>query len=592
MPLTWGVLGACQGPGAGKQLEELKDLRSSGRMDELASASQQLLKELPPGASAARYEAEWYLAGALGVKNDPLGAMEHAQRASSIARELRDTSRMLGSLYQLTKLDVEGRHYQEADRHRREHLSLARAYGKDVGQLVLALNSMGSMHSRLEDRDSAEYYFREGLRVLGDEAHIARLALLGNLASLLGEKGAHAEAERLLRQAVSEVDSTDLRNKAWALNNLGQALMHARRYNEAIAVLNESDSLNTAGGGAIDLAIELAEIRAQCLDSLRDHKGAYQWIKHARDLQDTLFERSMNEQLLELEARFGTRLKEEEIQRLDAQGREQAERLRLRNIQLYGSLILVVLALGGIVLIWRNLRQKRRHGVVLERLNAELSDQRSRVEEINRLLQLKVLRTQMNPHFIYNSLNAIHNLVRKGDSTSASAYLDGFARLLRMVLDHSVRERVPLADEIAFLRQYIKLEALRFEDGLDYSVDAEQVLLNDDDLLVPTLLVQPFVENAIWHGLAPKQGDRRLRVKFTEQQGELICTIEDNGVGRDAAPDRAHSDGSPSMGLQLTTERLQLLAFKLEGTGRIRFTDLKTGSAPAGTKVEVVLSDL
>jgi tetratricopeptide (TPR) repeat protein len=526
------------------------------------------------------------------VEDDPLGATQHAQQALLIARDLKDTTRILGSLYQLTKLEVEGRRYQEADAHRKEHLRLARMYGKDTGQLVLALNSMGSMYNRLEDRDSAEYYFREGLRILGDEQHIARPALLGNLASLLGEKGAHAEAERLLRQAVSEVDGTDLRNKAWALNNLGQALMHAGRYSDAIAVLDQSDSLNTASGGAIDLAIELAEIRAQCLDSTGDFRGAYMWIKHARDLQDTLFDRSMNERLLELETRFGMRLKEEEIQRLDAQGREQAERLRLRNIQLYGSLVLIMLALGGIGLVWRNLRQKRRHAAVLEQLNAELRDQRSRVEEVNRLLQLKVLRTQMNPHFIYNSLNAIHNLVRKGDSVGASAYLDGFARLLRMVLDHSVRERVPLADEIAFLRQYIKLEALRFEDGLTYSVDAEQALLNDDDMLVPTLLVQPFVENAIWHGLAPKQGGKRLNVTFMEKEGKLICTIEDNGVGRNAAPERTHPDGSPSMGLQLTSERLQLLAYKLEGTGRISFIDLKADGAPSGTKVEVMLSEV
>ncbi len=399
----------------------------------------------------------------------------------------------------------------------------------------------------------------------------------------------HDEAAKIHELVLAGLDSTDAHSRAWTFSNLGRSLMFAKRYDDAIAAFDTGDSLNSASGNALDLAIDLAELRAECLEAMGDITGAYAMIRRAHDLQDTLFDRSMNEQLLELETKFGTRLKEEEIQRLDAQAREQDERLRLRNVQLYGSLALAALALGGVVLVWRNLRQKRRYSATLEKLNAELGEQKSRIEEINRLLQLKVLRTQMNPHFIYNSLNAIHNLVRKGEAVAASAYLDGFARLLRMVLDHSVKERVPLADEIAFLRQYLKLEAMRFEDGLDYVVDAAPALLDDEDLLVPTLLVQPFVENAVWHGLAPKQGDRKLIVRFAMRGDQVGCTVEDNGVGRHAAPKSAHPDGSASLGLQLTNERLQLLAFKLGDTGRVTFTDLMEGGAAAGTRVEVVL---
>jgi len=307
-------------------------------------------------------------------------------------------------------------------------------------------------------------------------------------------------------------------------------------------------------------------------------------------LLHTFYARTANEQLLEQEKRFETKLKEEEIERLDAVTSEQAALLRARNTMLYGSLAMLVLALVAAVLLWRNFSQKRRHAEVLEGLNTELQDQKERIEEINRLLQLKVLRTQMNPHFIYNCLNAIANLVRKGDAVGAASYLDGFARLLRMVLDHSVKDRVPISEELDFLRQYLKLEALRFPDGLHYDVDADRDLL-DEDVPVPALLVQPFVENAIWHGLATKEGEKRLSVRFEENGKGLRCVVEDNGVGRQAAPKRAHSDGSPSMGVQLTNERLQLLAFKLEEQGRtLRFQDLVApDGSPAGTRVELVL---
>ncbi len=489
-------------------IARLKSLCSKGEWDSVRLVAARLLNELPGSPSAARYEAEWHLASAVGMNDDPLGAIEHAQKAWLIARDMRDTVRILGSLYQLTKFNVEGRHYEEADRFRREHLALARGYGRDTIQHVLALNSMGSMFSRIERPDSEEYCYREGLRLLGDRTHIVKQALLGNLASTLSARGEHSEAAQLHEQVLDELDSTDLHNKAWTLSNLGRSLLYAKRYTEAIAAFDTGDSLNAASGNALDLAIDLAELRAECLEAMGDITGAYAMIRRARDLQDTLFDRSMNEQLLELETKFGTQLKEEEIARLDAEAREREERLRVRNVQLYGSLALAVLALGAMLLVWRNLRQKRKYSATLEKLNTELGEQKSHIEEINRLLQLKVLRTQMNPHFIYNSLNAIHNLVRKGEAVAASAYLDGFARLLRMVLDHSVKERVPLADEIAFLRQYLKLEAMRFEDGLDYVVDADRALHDDEDLLVPTLLVQPFVENAVWHGLAPKQGEK------------------------------------------------------------------------------------
>ncbi|HRD52648.1 MAG TPA: histidine kinase [Flavobacteriales bacterium] len=569
-------------------VDRMKDLRARSSFDSLEVLVTFVLDD---GASpeGLRYEAEHHWAFARSGKDDPAGALAHGQAALRIARQLSDTVRIMGSLYQLVKFNVEARHYDEADRLRYELLSLAERFGKDPRQLALAHNAMGSMHSRELRHDSAEHHYRKGLQALdaADEP-LVRVALLGNLAGTLGETGRHEEAIALHRQALALVGPEDPPNRAWTLRTLAQSLIHAGRFTEAVAAMNEGDSLNRLSGNALDLAIDFAELRADALDSLGDIRGAYAMVRLARDLQDTLFERSLNEQYIELEKRFETQLKEEEIQRLDAEAREREERLRVRNVQLYGSLALVALAIGGIVLVWRNLRQKRLHAAVLEGLNVELKDQKARIEEINRLLQLKVLRAQINPHFIYNCLHAISNLVRKDDMVAASNYLDGFARLLRMVLDHSVKDRVPLSQEMDFLRQYLKLEALRFPDGLAYVVDAEPALLDEDDA-VPALVVQPFVENAIWHGLATKEGAKKVSVRFAEQNGRITCTVEDNGVGREAAPKRAHTDGSPSMGLQLTNERLQLLTYRLQERGSVTFTDLHEGGMPSGTRVEVVL---
>ncbi len=580
------LFGAARAQGIVTATALMACLHTAGEVAPLPFVASHLREQLPPGPSISRYEVERNLAVASSANDDALGAVMHAQQGLLIARALNDTSRMLGSLYQLTKFSVEGRHYAEADRHRREHLALARNYGKDTKQLALAHNSMGSMHSRLENIDSAEFHYRQGLRVLADSGSVVRQALLGNLASTLGEKGQHDETARLFQQAFAEMDSTELLNKAWTLRNLGQSLMSAERYDEAINTFEEGDSLNRISGNALDLAIDFAELRAECMQATGDAEGAYTMVKLARDLQDTLFDRSMNEQLLELETRFGTKLKEEEIQRLDAQARAQSERLRLRNVQLYGSLVLVALALVGIVLVWRNLRQRRKHAAALEWLNVELQDKQARIEEINGLLRMKVLRTQMDPHFIHNCLNAIRALSMKGDHERADVYLEGFARLLRTVLEHSVRDRITLAEEIAFLQDYVKLEQLRLGDDFSWSITADRSLV-DEEPQIPSLLVQPFVENAIWHGLAPKLGDKRLDVVFTEEHGAIVCTVQDNGVGRSEKP---HTPGRASLGLQLTGERLQVLTERMESEGAFTIEDLtdEQGKA-AGTLVRLML---
>lgn len=235
---------------------------------------------------------------------------------------------------------------------------------------------------------------------------------------------------------------------------------------------------------------------------------------------------------------------------------------------------MLALVIAMAVLVWRNLRQKQRNVVLLAQLNE--------------LLQLKVLRSQMNPHFIHNSLNAIHGLVLKGEHDKARDYLRGFALLLRMVLDHSVRDHIALSEEIDFLREYLKLEALRFADGLHWSVEADDALLAEDPRL-SALLVQPFVENAVWHGLAPKSGEKRLLVRFAEAGDHIVCVIEDNGVGRHA--ERAVSlDGHKSLGLRITGERLQLLAHRMEQQGGYYFDDLKDDQGrPKGTRVTLRL---
>jgi tetratricopeptide (TPR) repeat protein len=571
-----------------RELDLSAAYRSADMLDSSRALADRALRDARDDSERSR--AHFEIARVLFEEQDNTGVQEHARQAIVLARAAKDTATWLRGEGILGEVDQDLDRFAAARTHAVLVRELAYATG-DTTAMVASHTTLGNLFYMQENYDSARWHYDRSIALIPKSQPRNRLVARLNQVNLFIEEGRYDSAMARSDAMRAEIGLSDATIRSKYHNQRGYALFNAGRFREAIPEFALSDSLNNAEVKELDVRIENTGFLAESYAAIGDSARAYLLMRDLEVLKDSLNRTATDERMLALEKQFETRLNKEEIQRLDGENKQKEERIRAQNVQLYGSLALAALALGGVLLVWRNLRQKRRHAGILEALNTELKDQKDRIEEINRLLQLKVLRTQMNPHFIYNSLNAIANLVKKGDSVSAGAYLDGFARLLRMVLDHSVRDSVPLEDEIAFLRQYLKMEALRFEDGLSYSVDADPALLNtQDDVLVPTLLIQPFVENAVWHGLAPKQGEKKLQVRFSQHEGKLTCTVEDNGVGRKAAPKRAHPDGSASVGLQLTNERLQLLSYKLEGTGRVVFTDLADGDVPLGTRVEVILS--
>lgn len=378
----------------------------------------------------------------------------------------------------------------------------------------------------------------------------------------------------------------DAEDRGYILIEMAKVLLTTGDLQKAERALNEGHLLLREIGDT-DLTMEYELLWAELYTKLGKSDQALAHYRVHMAFKDSARSTVARNELMRLRAEFETERAEKDNALLRAKDLETTERLRARNLQLYGSLALAALALGAVVLVWRNLQQRRQHQVVLEGLNSELHEQKARIEEINGLLRLKVLRTQMDPHFIHNCLNAIRALSLKGEHERAEEYLEGFARILRNVLEHSVRDRIALDEEIAFLNDYVRLEQLRLGNDLTWSITADDTLL-DEELQVPSLLVQPFVENAIWHGLAPKNGPKRLDVHFYTSGGVVTCRVQDNGVGR---AEKAPTPGRTSLGLKLTGERLELLTERMRSAGGFRVEDLKDeDGAPAGTLVELRLA--
>ena len=203
-----------------------------------------------------------------------------------------------------------------------------------------------------------------------------------------------------------------------------------------------------------------------------------------------------------------------------------------------------------------------------------------------RELEMKALKAQMNPHFIYNAMNSIQALVMARKTEEASLYISKFGRLLRQVLNNSDKTLISLENELETLQLYIELEKLRMNMVLDYRIDMnDEVDLNGE--MVPPLVFQPFVENALWHGLSNKDGEKKLSILINEQNGWLETIIEDNGIGRSKADEIKKQDhkADVSRGIDITTRRL-IEHNKSTNVKPVEISDLyDKDHQPCGTRV-------
>lgn len=209
--------------------------------------------------------------------------------------------------------------------------------------------------------------------------------------------------------------------------------------------------------------------------------------------------------------------------------------------------------------------------------------------EINKV-KLTALRAQMNPHFIFNSLNSIRAYVISNETRKASDYLTKFARLIRLILHYSSLDTITLEAELEALNLYVDLEQMRYRTDFDYNVEISSGIY-PKNLLVPPLIFQPYVENAIGHGLAPKKGQRKLQLIIGQTPSKLVVSIRDNGVGRSYSKKiRLESKQiHQSVAMDLTSKRINLSDDSQSKNENITITDLFDNGQPAGTEVKLQL---
>jgi streptogramin lyase len=248
--------------------------------------------------------------------------------------------------------------------------------------------------------------------------------------------------------------------------------------------------------------------------------------------------------------------------------------------------IFILTAFYGII----RYRTQQKFKLRLERLEKEkqITEKEKQVAELQQQkteIEMQALRAQMNPHFIFNSLNSINRFILQKNSLQASEYLTKFSKLIRMILNSSANATVSLAEDTEALELYLELERLRCEEKFSFKIKCDKDI-DVDDIQVPPMLLQPFVENAIWHGLMHKESEGHLLINIQQENSTLVCIIADDGVGRKRSAELKNKSGHKSMGMKITESRIAMIQ-KMTGENKsIEIRDLvDADGGAAGTEV-------
>jgi len=329
---------------------------------------------------------------------------------------------------------------------------------------------------------------------------------------------------------------------------------------------------------------EAYQLMASLFDDLKQRDSAYIYYKQFIVIKDSMETAQYAQRTIlylaasEAENRISLlkRDKEINVQQLALNKKELQKQAQLKNAL---WLSLIVLSLIS-VLVVRNF--------ILKRKNEKLQHEQAQLELKRRALELemKALQAQMNPHFIFNCLSAIDNLVQTGQADKATAYLARFAKLIRGVLDSSKNNEVPFQKDLETLRLYLEMEQFRCNNKFSYQLTAAPELMHGD-YKVPPLIIQPFIENAIHHGLLNKQqGSRQLEVTAQLNDEHIIYSITDNGIGRKRAAElkEINRPEHQSYGIDITIDRIKLHN-KNDAINDVQIFDLEADGMAAGTKV-------
>ncbi|MGB0890915.1 MAG: tetratricopeptide repeat-containing sensor histidine kinase [Flavobacteriaceae bacterium] len=421
--------------------------------------------------------------------------------------------------------------------------------------------------------DEAINYTKKALDIdEGINNHYGRMICYNRLGRLYIKKGEYKIAKEYLEEAVPIAKS--VKNNYYISlinNNLGWVNTKTNNFSKAKNYFNKS--------------VELAEKRnyktalTEIYSNLSEYNSLTGNYKEALEFQkkkDAIYKELNNQKTAkyvnDLIAKYDSERKNNQIQKLAKQNEiTELKLVRNRNVLIVSIVLLSFLA--AILYFWYRQRLLKKEKKIIT-------------------LEQDVLRSQMNPHFIFNALNSIKQYIISDEQKNAVHYLNKFSKLMRKILENSAIKEVTLAQELETINLYMTIENIRFSNEIDFNISVEQSI-NLDKIKVPPLVLQPFLENALWHGLSSKKGTKKIDLTIHQTDANYIqIDVEDNGIGRkeSAKIKSQKSLNRKSIGIELTKERLRNFVKDCQNSFSLLYKDLKDEKDNAlGTKVLLLI---
>lgn len=490
--------------------------------------------------------------------SDPLEGLEYYQKSYAIfENEPKFQKYAVGVLTNIGLINLEQQEYDKALTSFRTLLINPENKNKFTTQFYIA-----NVYGEQKKLDSSIYYYKKSLIGAEQSNHHLYIAnIKTNLGLVQTNAGFLEEGLTTISESLNLIEEHNIESlRVPAYTNAAEVYLKnnniekAEYYATNSLKLNESlNSLSTENSALATLANVYAE--------KEDYKNALLTYKKHIALRDSLINADQKLEISRKEIQY-------EADKDRAIAQVEIERQKsIKNASIIGGLGLVIASLIGFALY------RRKQAAVSKSKEAEFNAKVSDTE-------LKALRSQMNPHFIFNSLNSIGDYILKNDTQSASDYLSKFAKLMRLTLENSEKKEILLSEDISLLRTYMDIERKRFNNKFNYTIDVDSGL-DAENILVPPMILQPFIENSIIHGLSQKDNAGHVTISFIEDKNMLICSVDDNGIGRQKP---TSNENKKSMGMAITKSRIEIIN-KLKNTkGNVEIIDKSEG-----TKINVSL---
>lgn len=524
------------------------------------------------------------LGGIFFAEGDYAQAIQYFYQALVIYIQKNDRVGMANALDQIGAVYFEQNDFSKARNYYSKALGLRRLQNDSLA-VSYSLNNLGLTAYSEKEYAGAIDFFRRAIDIKIEFNDVSGLSSAHNNLGLVFQDLKELDSALLHSKlaVMYAVDCANLNKEAVALVNVGAVYRLQGLYGLASENLFKALKLSEQNG-YLNLIRDAASQLAELYEAQSMYADAYKMKSLEKTMSDSLLNRENLKKIAvaETKFRYENKMATDSLNNVVAATRKDIENKQVVRRQQQISIFILLLSILIIAIVWLIFRSSRL------KLRLHQDELKRRAAELENTL----LRSQMNPHFIFNSMNSIQGFISANDTLSAERYLAKFARLIRHILENSAQEYILLSEELDALKLYLELEQARFRNKFTWEIKTDSSI-DAESIMVPPLIIQPFVENAILHGILHLQGNGKIEIELMHpaEGSKICCIVSDNGVGRlRAAELRKETPGKKkSIGIGLTGERLRL-SDEDETQKAIVVEDLfdEAGLA-AGTRVKILI---